>query len=136
MRLIAVRLEHRHHALPPVAAVACGADHGGDLGRQVGVVVDEGRAAVDPADVEAAGNPAEACERSGDVVERDADAQRHRRGTGRVDDVVDASQRQRDLAEMFGGPVGTTTRESESERPGGGTHVDRAHVALGADARR
>ena len=48
---------------PAVAAVPRGGDDGGDLRRQVGVVVDERRPAVDAADVEAAGHAAEAGER-------------------------------------------------------------------------
>ena len=55
---------------PRVAAVAGGTDHGVDLGREVGVVVDEGRPTVDTAHVEATGDAPEAGERGGDVVER------------------------------------------------------------------
>ena len=46
---------------------------------------------------------------------------------------MNPSQWKRDLAEEFGGPVHTTAGESESERPGGRPHVDRAHVTLGAE---
>ena len=59
----AVGLEHGDDPPPAVAAVAGGGDDGGDLRRQVAVVVDERGAAVDAADVEAAGDAAEAGER-------------------------------------------------------------------------
>ncbi len=131
--VIPVRLEHRHDALPRVATVPCGPDHGIDLRRQVRVVVDEGRPAVDPAHVEASGDSTEAGECSGDVVERDADAQGHGRGTVALTTLWIPRSGKRDLAEEFGGPVDTTAGESESERPGGRPHVDSAHVALGTE---
>ncbi len=53
-----------------VAAVAGRGDDGGDLRRQVAVVVDERRAAVDAADVEAAATPPKRAEGLAAVVER------------------------------------------------------------------
>ncbi len=58
--VVAVGLEGDDHPAPAVAAVAGGGEDGGDLRRQVGVVVDERGAAVDAADVEAPGDAAEA----------------------------------------------------------------------------
>ena len=66
----AVGLEHGDDPLPAVAAVAGRGEHGGDLGRQVGVVVDERGAAVDAADVEAAGDAAELASASAATCER------------------------------------------------------------------
>ena len=65
----------------------------------MGVVVDQGRTAVDAADVEPPGDTAELGERLRGDLELDADRTRHRQRAERVAHVVDAAQRQVDRAE-------------------------------------
>ena len=55
---VAVRLEHHHEAL--VATSACRGDRGGNLTRQVGVVVDEGHPIDGASMLESSGHAAEA----------------------------------------------------------------------------
>ena len=81
--VVPVRLEGDDDPAPPVAAVTRRGDHGGDLGGQMTVVVDERGAAVDAADVETAGHPAEPGKRPCARVERDAQAVRHGDRAGR-----------------------------------------------------
>ena len=125
----AVRLERDDDPPPAVAAVAGGGDDGGDLGRQVGVVVDERGPAVDAADVEAAGDAAEAGQGGGAVVERHAEVSRHGDRAEGVDDVVHAAQRQGDVAER-------RVRRRRARRRSGTTRRRRGRRRRGRRRRR
>ena len=116
--VVAVGLEDGDAAGPAVAAAGRGGEHGRDLAGEVRVVVDEGDALVATPHVEAAGDPAEAGQRPRRGRERHADGIRHRDRAEGVAHVVQAPQRDDDLAQL-----GAVAVDDEAQCSLGGADV-------------
>src|SRR2546423_9092200 len=94
---VAVRLEdHEQAAVPELSRRL---DGGANLGGMVAVVVVHGGALEQAEQLQPAMRSREMLERNGDLLEVDADLERHSRGAGRVLDVVPAALAQVDAAE-------------------------------------
>ncbi len=80
---------------PPVTDDGAGrVERGGDLGGVVGVIVEDAHAALDTVQLEAAHRALEAFDRTHGGLERVAERQQHGDGSGRVDRVVRARNRE------------------------------------------
>ena len=135
--VVPVGLEHRDHALPRVAAVAGRSDHCVDLRRQMGVVVDEGGAAVDAAHVESAGDAAESLERRGDVVERTPTSSAIAAAPVALTTLwIPRSGSTISPEAIARRSVAVAADQVERERPGVGAHVDGSDVAARRRVRR